>query len=240
MPSTNTSPIRLCVLNGDGISPEITAATLGVLRAAAGIWQIEFAFEEVRGRAGAARRARHDIPGECVRSRQGGGRHHPRPGVAQRLSAGGTGRHQSVRRAAQAARPVRQHPARKDTRAISVALRQAGRSRHRAREHRRLLRRPQHVPRRGRHSGDARRCDLDAQDHASRLDAHRRGGVSPGDAAPPSRDRRAQGERAARLRRALPRMRACGRGALSAGEATRSGSSTRWRRCWCATRASST
>ena len=50
MPSPNTSPIRLCVLNGDGISPEITAATLGVLRAAAGIWQIEFAFDEVAGR----------------------------------------------------------------------------------------------------------------------------------------------------------------------------------------------
>jgi hypothetical protein len=29
------SPIRLCVTDGDGISPEITAATLGVLRAAA-------------------------------------------------------------------------------------------------------------------------------------------------------------------------------------------------------------
>ena len=48
MPSHNTSPIRLCVLNGDGISPEITAATLGVLRAAAGIWQIEFAFDEMQ------------------------------------------------------------------------------------------------------------------------------------------------------------------------------------------------
>ena len=48
MPSSNTSPIRLCILNGDGISPEITAATLGVLRAAASIWQIEFAFEEVQ------------------------------------------------------------------------------------------------------------------------------------------------------------------------------------------------
>ena len=44
---TNTAPIRLCVVNGDGISPEIMAATLSVLRAAAGIWQIEFAFDEV-------------------------------------------------------------------------------------------------------------------------------------------------------------------------------------------------
>jgi 3-isopropylmalate dehydrogenase len=43
----NTSPIRLCAMNGDGISPEIMAATREVLRAAAGIWQIEFAFDEV-------------------------------------------------------------------------------------------------------------------------------------------------------------------------------------------------
>jgi isocitrate/isopropylmalate dehydrogenase len=43
----NTSPIRLCVLNGDGISPEISAATMHVLRAAAAKWQIEFAFDEM-------------------------------------------------------------------------------------------------------------------------------------------------------------------------------------------------
>jgi isocitrate/isopropylmalate dehydrogenase len=42
----NTS-IRLCVMQGDGIGPEITAATLDVLRAAAAKWQIEFAFDEV-------------------------------------------------------------------------------------------------------------------------------------------------------------------------------------------------
>ena len=47
MPLPNTSPLRLCVMHGDGIGPEITAATLEVLRAAAQKWQIEFAFEEV-------------------------------------------------------------------------------------------------------------------------------------------------------------------------------------------------
>jgi len=46
MPPSSTSSIRLCVLNGDGISPEITAATLHVLRAAAGIWPIKLAFDE--------------------------------------------------------------------------------------------------------------------------------------------------------------------------------------------------
>ena len=54
MPPPNTSPIRLCVVNGDGISPEIMAATLDVLRAAARKWQIEFAFDEVRRRSEAA------------------------------------------------------------------------------------------------------------------------------------------------------------------------------------------
>src|SRR5258708_3439013 len=43
----NPSPIRLCVMHGDGIGPEITTATLSVLRAAAKLWQIEFAFGEV-------------------------------------------------------------------------------------------------------------------------------------------------------------------------------------------------
>ena len=43
----NTSPIRLCVMQGDGIGPEITAATLDVLRAAAAKWGIEFAFDQV-------------------------------------------------------------------------------------------------------------------------------------------------------------------------------------------------
>src|SRR5262245_30995634 len=47
MPLPNTAPIRLCALNGDGISPEIMAATLHVLRAAAATWQIEFVIDEV-------------------------------------------------------------------------------------------------------------------------------------------------------------------------------------------------
>jgi isocitrate/isopropylmalate dehydrogenase len=47
MAPPNTSPIRLCVLQGDGISLEIVAATLDVLRAAAARWQFECAFDEV-------------------------------------------------------------------------------------------------------------------------------------------------------------------------------------------------
>src|SRR4051812_4888323 len=48
MANLNPSPIRLCVMQGDGIGPEITTATLGVLRAAGAHWQIAFAFEDVR------------------------------------------------------------------------------------------------------------------------------------------------------------------------------------------------
>src|SRR3954464_5760497 len=46
MPSS--SALHLCVMPGDGIGPEITAATIEVLRAAGKLWQIEFAFEHVK------------------------------------------------------------------------------------------------------------------------------------------------------------------------------------------------
>src|SRR5882757_6112978 len=48
MPLPNTSPIRLCVMHGDGIGPEITTAMLGVLHAAAKLWQLELTFDEVK------------------------------------------------------------------------------------------------------------------------------------------------------------------------------------------------
>src|SRR5947199_3728904 len=49
MTNLNTTfPLRLCVMQGDGIGPEITAATLDVLRAAGARWQIAFAFDEVK------------------------------------------------------------------------------------------------------------------------------------------------------------------------------------------------
>jgi 3-isopropylmalate dehydrogenase len=43
----NTTLLRFAALNGDGISPEIMAAALAVLRAAAAKWQFECMFEEV-------------------------------------------------------------------------------------------------------------------------------------------------------------------------------------------------
>ena len=47
MPLPDTSPVRLCVMHGDGISAEIMAATLTVLRAAGARFQIALAFDEV-------------------------------------------------------------------------------------------------------------------------------------------------------------------------------------------------
>ena len=51
-------------MQGDGISPEITAATLGVLRAAAAKWQIEFAFDEVEVGLKPLQPQGHDVSGE--------------------------------------------------------------------------------------------------------------------------------------------------------------------------------
>ena len=71
MPLPNTSPLRLCVMNGDGISPEIMAATLAVLRAAAAKWQFEFAFDEVEvGLEAAGKRSARRFPKPPSRPRK--------------------------------------------------------------------------------------------------------------------------------------------------------------------------
>ena len=96
---TNTSPIRLCVMHGDGIGPEITAATLHVLRAAAAKWQIEFAFDEVEVGLKPLAAQGTTFPEASFAAAQGRRRRDPRAGVAQRLSAG--------RRRAASIRPAR-------------------------------------------------------------------------------------------------------------------------------------
>ena len=122
-------------------------------------------------------RARHHAAGGGGRRRQGRRRRDPRAGVAQRLSAGRARRPEPVGRAAQAPRPLRQYPAGEEPRRFSAALRVAGRPRHRAREHRRLLRRPQHGRRLRRVHADTRPCACRAQDHPRRLDPDRGGGL---------------------------------------------------------------
>src|SRR6185295_8175513 len=58
----NTAPIRLAVMPGDGIGPEITAATLDVLRAADRLLQLGFEFEEVTIGHAALKRERTTFP----------------------------------------------------------------------------------------------------------------------------------------------------------------------------------
>ena len=148
----NTSPIRLCVMHGDGIGPEITAATLGVLRAAAGIWQIEFAFDEVEVGLKPLQPQGTTFPESAFEAAKaadgmilGPVSHNDYPPADK----GGINPSGALRKRLDLFANIR--PAK--TRAqISAALRQAGRSRDRAREHRRLLCRPQHVSRRRRDS----------------------------------------------------------------------------------------
>ena len=216
--ANSANGVQLLVLEGDGIGPEIMAATLAVLRAADAKFGLGLAFEAAQIGWRVAAHERHHACRRRRREGQGRAWRAARAGVAQRLSAARARRPQSVRRIAQAARALRQYPPGALARRLSAALRQAGRSRHRAREHRRLLRRPLDVPGLRRIHADARSCARRAQDHAARLDAHRRGRVQAGDAAAQKGHRRAQGQCAARLRRAFSRMRARGRRALPASQ----------------------
>ena len=47
MTEASISPIRIVVMEGDGIGPEITAATVVVLRAAARVFNLALSFEPV-------------------------------------------------------------------------------------------------------------------------------------------------------------------------------------------------
>src|ERR1051325_7290926 len=58
----NTAPIRLAVMPGDGIGPEITAQTLDVLREADRLLQLGLDFEEVQIGHAALKRERTTFP----------------------------------------------------------------------------------------------------------------------------------------------------------------------------------
>ena len=152
---------------------------------------------------------------------EGGGRRAARPDLAQRLSAARPRRAQSVGRNAQAARALRQYPSGQVARGFPAALRQTGRSRHRAREHRGLLRRPFDASRPRRIHADAGSGDGHTQDHARRFDAHRGSRVQAGNDAAQASHRRAQGQCVARLGRAFSRMHPRGGAALQPGQIRR-------------------
>ena len=86
---TNSSNgVQLLVLEGDGIGPEITAATLAVLRAADAKFGLGLAFETAAiGWARASRASGTTFPDAVVEKAKAARRRAARAGVAQRLSA---------------------------------------------------------------------------------------------------------------------------------------------------------
>ena len=143
-------------------------------------------------------------------------RRDPRPGVAQRLSAGRAGRPQSVRRIAQASRPLRQYPPGAEPRRLSAALR------HRRSISSSCARTPRaSTPTAPCSSAPASSCRRPtSRSRCARSRARARRGSRETAfalaAAPPQEgDGGAQGQRAARVGRAVSRMRARGGVALS-------------------------
>ena len=117
---------HLVVMPGDGIGPEITAATLHVLREADRLLQLGLTFEDVLIGFEALHTHGTTLPDAAVRGRQARRRRDPRAGLAQRISAGRRGRAQPIRRDAQAPRSLRQHPPGQDA---APACRRAAASR---------------------------------------------------------------------------------------------------------------
>ena len=172
--------MHLLVLAGDGIGPEITAATLSVLRAASERFGLGLADRRGArsGTPACARMAARFTPTSS--KRRAGRRRRARPDIDFRIQGSGAGRDQSVDDAAQESRSVRQYPAGADLSGIPVALRRV-RSRRRAREHRRLLCRPQYGGGERRGAGDEGRRHFIATDHARLQRAHCARGVRAGD-----------------------------------------------------------
>ena len=139
-----------------------------MLRAAARRWQIEFAFDEVPVGLEPLKTQGTTFPEASFEAAKaadgvilGPVSHNDYPPADK----GGINPSGALRKRLDLFANIR--PA-QDARGFSAALRQAGRSRDRAREHRRLLRRPQHVPRLRRDDADAGPRALHAQDHAAR------------------------------------------------------------------------
>ena len=203
------SPVRLLVMEGDGIGPDITAATLLVLGAIARRFGLTFAFEHAAiGFAAFEARAARPFRMPPLRAAR------PADGVIlgpvshneyPPRSEGGLNPSGELRKRLDL---YRQYPPGALARRLPAALRLAGRSRDRPREHRRLLRRPLMFLGPGEFMPTPDLALVGPQGDARRLDAHRRGRLPPRAAAPPQGHRRSQGQRAARLRRPVPRMRA--------------------------------
>ena len=221
--------MKYSCLPGDDIGPEITAAALRRARARERRLLARTRLRPARSRhgelsAGRNDAARFDRRGSARRRRRGA-----RPVRHDRVCASRAGRHQRARNDPQAPRSLREHPARAQP--PGAPERAAGaRLPDRAREHRRLLLRPQHVPRQRRVHADRGRRAVGTQDHGESVEAHRAGRVRLRVAAPQAGDRRRQAPRAAALGRDIHRP---GDGSRRGHFPTSRGArwtSTRWRR----------
>ena len=166
---TARGKIDILVLEGDGIGPEIIAATLRVLQAADRAFGLGLAFEPRENRLGGAprRTARRSRLRYWTRPRPRDGvllgpvSHNDYPPVAE----GGLNPSGELRKRLDLYANIR--PARSRA-GFPPRCGSAGRSRDRAREHRRLLRRPLHASRPRRIHADAGSRARGAQDHAAR------------------------------------------------------------------------
>ena len=83
MSDTSSAPVRIVVMEGDGIGPEITAATLDVLGAAARVFALDLSFSPVTVGFAALRAHGSTLPDAAAEAAQRGRRRDPRPGLAQ-------------------------------------------------------------------------------------------------------------------------------------------------------------
>ena len=139
MAGVKKSGIRILVLEGDGIGPEIAAATLTVLRAADRAFDLGLSFEQAAIGWAAHRREGTTFPLAVLEQARaadgvllGPVSHNEYPPTAQ----GGLNPSGDLRRRLDLYANIR--PAK--SRRPAAALRRAGRSRHRAGEHGRFLR----------------------------------------------------------------------------------------------------
>ena len=179
--SSEIPSMHLLILPGDGIGPEITAATLAVLKAADARFALGLQFEEAPvGYAGLKAR-NHTIDPDIVEQARRADGVRARADRHISIQRPGARRGQPIDDVAQEPRPVRQYPAGAYLSRISIALRRI-RSRDRAREHRGLLRRPQHGGGKRRGAGDQGRRHFAAPHHAAVQRTYRARGIRAGGA----------------------------------------------------------
>ena len=164
--------MQILVLPGDGIGPEITAATRDVLRAASDRFGLGLALEDDVVGHESLRRYGTTVRPERPRQGPQRGRADPRSDRHLRFQGRGARRNQPVHVLSQEPRPVRQYPAGAHL-SGRTGTRRRLRPRGGAREHRRVLCRPQHGTGQRRDAGHPRRGDLAAADHARVLRPHR-------------------------------------------------------------------